>query len=104
MDAKIIDVTKKSKLELLIDGKYKGKLTDLDGVKSHQFQEEFKTALKDYSIGDIISCDVVGVSTINQFLKLNLDKVFNNKAINDNSIFKKLDAEIITKLSTIKMD
>jgi predicted RNA-binding protein with RPS1 domain len=104
INAKIIEVTKKSKYELLVDEKYNGKLTDLKGQKSYQFQEEYKSALKDYSVGDMISCKVVGVSEINQFLKLNLNIDFNNKGINDNSIFNKLDRDIISKLATITID
>lgn len=104
VDAKIIDLTNKSKFELLIDGKYKGKLTDLKRQTSYQFHEEFKTALKNYSIGDTISCKVVGVSETNQVLKLNLNIVYNNKGIKDNSILNKLNTNIISKLATIKVD
>ncbi len=104
VDATITELSLNSKLELLINGKYKGKMTDLNRQTSYQFKEEFKKALKDCSIGDVISCKVVGVSMTNQVLKLNLNKIFKYRGIKDNSIFNKLDLDIISKLETIKMD
>ncbi len=104
VNAKIIELNNKSKVELLINEKYKGKLTDLNEQTSYHFQKEFKTALRDFSIGDMISCKVVGVNMANLVLKLNLNQVFNNKGFKDNLILNILDLDIISKLETIKED
>jgi ribosomal protein S1 len=104
VNAKITALDNKSNFELLIDGKYKGKLTDLNEQTSYQFQKEFKTALIDFSIGDMISCKVVGFSITNLVLKLNLNQVLKNKGFKDNSILNKLDLAIISKLEIIKED